>query len=45
MGVLYFQENSEEQSIEYDKLVIGLGASPAVDFVPGAKEYALPFYR
>ncbi|CAI9113048.1 OLC1v1013575C1 [Oldenlandia corymbosa var. corymbosa] len=31
-------------SIEYDWLVLALGAEPRVDIVPGAAEYALPFY-
>lgn len=30
--------------IEYDWLVLALGAEPKLDFVPGAMEFAFPFY-
>ncbi|KAF3503676.1 hypothetical protein F2Q69_00045194 [Brassica cretica] len=31
-------------NIEYDWLVLALGAEPKLDLVPGAMEFALPFY-
>lgn len=31
------------QNLSYDKLVIALGGQTPLDFVPGAKEYAIPF--
>ncbi|ACK71509.1 FAD-dependent pyridine nucleotide-disulphide oxidoreductase [Gloeothece citriformis PCC 7424] len=32
-----------QETLSYDKLVIALGGQTPLDFVPGAKEYAIPF--
>lgn len=35
-----------ERTLKYDKLVLAVGAEPSsgIEKVPGAKEYATPFY-
>lgn len=36
--------NSLVGAIKYDQLVIAVGAQPRADLIPGAKEFAMPFY-
>ena len=36
---------SNEEQIEFDELVISVGARPRIDIIPGAKEFAIPFYN
>ena len=35
---------SGPNSLKFDKLVIAAGVQPNTEFIPGAKEYSLPFY-
>ena len=37
-----FHDNA---TLAYDQLAIALGGKTSLDFVPGAKEHAIPFYR
>ena len=36
--------SDRDESIEYDQIVLSVGARPRIDLIPGAKEHALPFY-
>ena len=36
---------SDQSTLPYDQLAIAIGGKTSLDFVPGAKEHAIPFYR
>ena len=36
---------SDNSTLAYDQLAIAIGGKTALDFVPGAQEHAIPFYR
>jgi demethylphylloquinone reductase len=43
--VIYSSQGSKDNELAYDYLVVSPGAQPRLDMIPGAREYAIPFYQ
>lgn len=35
----------KERNLVFDQIILAAGNQPKLDFIPGAKEYSIPFYR
>lgn len=38
-------ETNDNRVLTFDQCIIGVGCQPRIDMIPGASQYALPFYR